>query len=57
MIFDEDEIHRIRVKIAECRAKMTPEEVRADRQRSAEKVRRTMAEIGNKKLGGATIGS
>ncbi|MDR0867564.1 MAG: hypothetical protein LBP75_03690 [Planctomycetota bacterium] len=57
MIFDEDEIHRIRVELAERRAKMTPEDARADRQRSAENVRRTMAEIRNKKLGGAIIGS
>jgi hypothetical protein len=45
MIFDCDEIHRIRVENAERRAKMTKEEARRDLAEGAESVRRAIEEI------------
>ncbi|MDR0867197.1 MAG: hypothetical protein LBP75_01825 [Planctomycetota bacterium] len=41
MNFDIDDIHRIRVELAEERAKMTPDERRADREKSIEYIMTT----------------
>jgi hypothetical protein len=45
MIFDCDEIHKIRVESAERRAKMTKEEARRDLAEGAERARRAIEEI------------
>jgi hypothetical protein len=45
MIFDCDEIHKVRVENAERRAKMTKEEARRDLAGGAEKARRAIEEI------------
>jgi hypothetical protein len=45
MIFDCDEIHKIRVENAERRAKMTKEEARRDLAEGAERARRAIEEI------------
>ena len=45
MIFDCDDIHRIRVENAERRSKMTKEEARRDIENGAEKTRRAIEKI------------
>ena len=45
MIFDCEDIHRIRVEMAERHSKMTKEEARRDIEESAEQVRREIEEI------------
>ncbi|MDR1481916.1 MAG: hypothetical protein LBI74_04760 [Synergistaceae bacterium] len=45
MIFDCDEIHKIRTENAERRAKMTKEEARRDLAEGAERARRAIEEI------------
>jgi hypothetical protein len=45
MIFDCDEIHKIRTENAERRAKMTKDEARRDLAEGAERARRAIEEI------------